>query len=59
MRVVFVETFTDMWDLLQKPMLTLYSLLEEVDNVIGDKKKLLYEDIAKLDYMMLVGIYGN
>ncbi|XP_071832626.1 cholesterol 24-hydroxylase-like isoform X2 [Apostichopus japonicus] len=29
-------------------------LLEEIDTVIGDKEDLLYEDIAKLEYMMLV-----
>ncbi|PIK62666.1 putative cholesterol 24-hydroxylase isoform X2 [Apostichopus japonicus] len=28
-------------------------LLEEIDTVIGDKEDLLYEDIAKLEYMML------
>lgn len=29
-------------------------LLDEIDTVIGDKEELLYEDITKLEYMMLV-----
>ncbi|KAJ8045530.1 Cholesterol 24-hydroxylase [Holothuria leucospilota] len=32
-------------------------LIEEVDSVIGDKEVLLYEDIAKLEYMMLVSTF--